>query len=100
MACCKNAKGATGNDERHPPRLIEQEKAKGPKKVLAKKCKHGDIEVKRATIVAAAAECAERGDRGSGVHIGEAQFHLEGRELGTKEIEQAAAEEPTPQIEQ
>jgi hypothetical protein len=33
----------------------------------------------------AAAECAERGGRGSGIQIGESRFHLEGRELGNDE---------------
>ena len=51
-----------------------------------KKRKCVDIEAERATAVAATAECAKRGGRGSGVHIGESQFHLEGRELGTEEI--------------
>ena len=56
-----------------------------------KELKRGDIEAERA-----ATEHATRGGRGSSVHIGEAQFHLEGRELGTNEIEQASVEEPTP----
>ena len=84
MVRCKNA-GGPGNDKRRPPRLTMEQKEKGPKKVLAKKKhKRGDIEAERATIVAAS-KCAERGGRGSGVHIDEVQFHLEGRELGTDE---------------
>ena len=73
MAHCKNVEGGPGDDERHPPHLIEWEKRKGPKKTTTKKkCKRGDIEVERATIVAAAtAECAERGGRGSGIRIGD-----------------------------
>jgi hypothetical protein len=67
---------------------------------MIKKCKRGDIEAERATTVVAAAERAERGDRGSGVHIGEAQLHLEGYELGNVAIEQPAIEEPAPQTEQ
>jgi hypothetical protein len=63
---------------------------------MTKKCKHGDIEAERATTAAAAAERAERGDRGGGVHIGGAQFHLEGCELGNVAIEQPVIEEPTP----
>jgi len=46
--------------------------------------KRDDIEAERAIVVAETAERDERGGRGSRVHIGEAQFHLEGRELGTK----------------
>ena len=45
MAHCKNIGGGSGDDERCPPRLTEQEKAKEPKKTVTKK-KHkcGDIE--------------------------------------------------------
>ena len=72
MARCKNVGGGPGDDERHPPHLTEQEKAKGPKKMVTKKkCKHCDIEAERVAAVAAAAEHAERGGRGSGVHIGD-----------------------------
>ena len=89
MAHCKNIEGGPSDDERCPPRLTEQEKAKGPKKVLAKKKrKLADREAERAAVVAAIAERAERGGRGSGVHIGEIPFHLEDRGLGTEEIEQ------------
>ena len=65
-----------------------------------KKDKHVYIEAERAAAVAAAAECAERGGRGSGIHIGEAQFHLKGQELGTEGTEQSTIEEPTPQLEE
>jgi hypothetical protein len=73
MVCCKNNFGAPpgGDDERHLPRLTKQEKAKRPKKtVTKKKCKRGDIEAQR-VVVAAAAERAERGGRGSGIRIGD-----------------------------
>jgi len=40
--------------------------------MLAKKRKRDDIEAKRVVAVAAAAEHAKRGGKGSGVHIGEA----------------------------
>jgi hypothetical protein len=65
MARFKNVRGGPDDDERHPPRLIDQEKAKGPKKTLAKKKhKHDDIEAERvAAVAAAAAECAERDGR-------------------------------------
>ena len=100
MAHCKNVGGGPGDDERRLPRLTEQEKAKGPKKtVTKKKHKRGDIEEERATTIATVAERAERGGQGSGVRIGEAQFHLKGRELGTKETERLATKEPTPQVE-
>ena len=46
------------------------ENGMGPKKMVTKKKhKHGDTEEERAAAVAAAVECAERGGRGSGVHI-------------------------------
>ena len=72
MAHCKNVGGGPSNDERRPPRLTEQEKAKGLKKTITKK-KHkcGDIEAERAAAVVAAAEHAERGGRGSSVRIGD-----------------------------
>ena len=73
MVHCKNADGGPNNDERRPPRLTEREKAKGPKKTLAKKKrKRDDIEVERAAVIADIAECAERGGRGSGINIGKA----------------------------
>ena len=100
MVRCKNASGGPGDDERHPLGLTAQEKAKGPKKMLVKKKhKRDNIEAERATTVAAVVERAERGGRGSGIRIGEAQFHLKGRELGTKETERLATKEPTPQVE-
>ena len=80
MARCKNIGGGPSNDdERRHPRLTAQEKVKGPKKITTKKKrKRGDIETEKAAAVAIAVERAERGGRGSGVHIGEAQFYLEG----------------------
>ena len=54
MDHCKNIRGGPDNDERRPPRLIEQKKAKGPKNTfIKKKCKRGDIEAERAAAVAA-----------------------------------------------
>jgi hypothetical protein len=66
---------------------------------MTKKCKRGDIEAERATTAVAAAKRAERGDRGSGVHIGGVQFHLDGCEFGNVAIEQLVIEEPAPQTE-
>ena len=72
MARCKNIRGGLGYDgERRPPRLMAQEKWKGPKKTTTKKRKRGDIETKRAAAVDIAAERAERGGRGSGICIGD-----------------------------
>ena len=100
MAQCKNVGSGLGDNESHSPCLTEQEKGKGPKKtIIKKKHKHGDIEVERAALVTAITERAEKGGRGSGIRIGEAQFHLKGRELGTKETERLATKEPTPQVE-
>jgi hypothetical protein len=50
---CKNIGGGPGDGERRPPRLTERGKAKGPKKVTMKKCKHDGIEAERAVVVAA-----------------------------------------------
>ena len=72
MARCKNIGGGPDDDERRPPCLTEQKKGKGPKKTTTKKKhKRGDIEAEIATTVATAVEHAERGGRGSGIHIGD-----------------------------
>ena len=72
MAHCKNVESGLGDDERHSPRLIEQEKGKGPKKTITKKKReHGDIEAEKAAAVATTIEHAERGGRGSSVRIGD-----------------------------
>jgi hypothetical protein len=64
------------------------EVARGKRKKLAvKKRKRTPTEAEIAQVVADAAERAERGGRGSGIHIGEHRFHLEGRQLGTKATE-------------
>jgi hypothetical protein len=44
-----------------------------------KKRKRTPTEAEIAQAVADAAEHAERGGRGSGIHIGECRFHLDGR---------------------
>jgi hypothetical protein len=73
------------------------------KKIAAKKRKRTLTEAKIAQAVADAADLAERGGRGSGIHIGERRFHLEGRQLGTEateEIEDPPAEQPTEETEE
>jgi hypothetical protein len=70
------------------------------KKIAAKKRKRTLTEAELAQTVADAANLAERGDRGSGIHIGERGFHLEGRQLGTEateETEDQPTEEQTVQ---
>jgi hypothetical protein len=49
------------------------------KKLAVKKRKRTPTEAEIAQAVTDAAEHAERGGRGSGIHIGERRFHLEGR---------------------
>jgi phage FluMu gp28-like protein len=49
------------------------------KKIAAKKRKRTLTEAQIAQAVADAADLAERGGSGSGIHIGERRFHLEGR---------------------
>lgn len=72
MVHCKNtfcAPPSGGDDERWPPRLIEQDKAKGQKKVMTKKkSKRGDAD---AEMVAAVVTTVERIERGVGVRIGD-----------------------------
>jgi len=63
MARCKNIRGGPGNKDTGPsPRLTTQQKGKA-KKTTKKKRKFNDVEVERATAVAAAAERTERGIR-------------------------------------
>jgi hypothetical protein len=69
MVCCKNAGGAPSDKDKSPPRLIEVAHGKR-KKIAAKKRKRTPTD---------AADLAERGGRGSWIHIGERRFHLEGR---------------------
>jgi hypothetical protein len=58
--------------------LIEVARGKR-KKIIAKKRKRILTEAELAQAVADAADLVERGGRGSGIHIGERRFHLEGR---------------------
>ena len=72
LARCKNAEGGPSDGESHLPRLMEQEKGNGPKKVIAKKKrKRGDADAETVAAVETAAEHAERGGRGSGIRIGD-----------------------------
>ena len=68
----QECRGGPGDDERHPPHLIEWEKRKGPKKTTTKKKrKRGDIETERAAAVAVTTERGERGGRGTSIRIGD-----------------------------
>jgi hypothetical protein len=58
------------------------------KKISTKQRKRTLTEVKVAQAIADATDLAERGGRGSGIHIGERRFHLEGRQLGTEATEE------------
>jgi hypothetical protein len=97
MVRCKNVGGGPSDEDESPPRVTEV--ACGKRKKLAiKKRKRTPTEAKIAQAVTDAAECAERGGRGSGIHIGERRFHLDDRQLGTaatEGIEDPPAEQPT-----
>jgi hypothetical protein len=100
MVRYKNAGGGPSDGDESPPRLIEVARGKH-KKIAAKKRKRTPTEAEIAQVVADAAELAERD--GSGIHIGECRFHLEGRQLGTEaieEIEDVPAEQPTKDTEE
>jgi hypothetical protein len=86
MVRCKNVGGGPSDRDESPPRVIEV--AHGKRKKLAiKKRKRTPIEAEIAQAIAGAAEHAERGGRGSGIHIGERRFHLDDRQLSTEAIE-------------
>jgi hypothetical protein len=87
MVRCKNAGGAPSDGDESPPRLTEVSRGKR-KKIAAKKIKRTLTEAEIAQAVADAANLAERGGRGSGIHIGECRYHLEGRQLGTEATEE------------
>jgi hypothetical protein len=102
MVRCKNAGGGLSDEDESPPRLTEVARGKR-KKIAAKKRKRTPTEAEIAQAVADAAELAERGGRGSGIHISERRFHLEGRQLGTKateEIEDPPIEQPIEDTEE
>jgi hypothetical protein len=97
MVRYKNAGGAPSDGDESPPRRTEVARGKRVK-IAAKKRKRTLTEAEAAQAVADAAEAAERGDRSSGIRIGESRFHLEGRQLGTKSTEEtvdAPTEQPT-----
>jgi hypothetical protein len=102
MVRCKNTGGAPSDGDESPPRLTEVAHGKR-KKIAAKKRKKTLTEAEIAQAVADAADLTESGVRGSGIHIGERRFHLEGRQLGieaTEETEDQPAEQPTEEIEE
>jgi hypothetical protein len=102
MVRCKNAGGAPSDGDESPPRLTEVARGKR-KKITAKKRKRTLTEAEIAQAVTDAAELAERGGRGSRIHIGERRFHLEGRQLGTEAIEETEdppAEQPIEETEE
>jgi hypothetical protein len=73
------------------------EVARGKRKKLAvKKRKRAPTEAEIAHAIADAADRAERGGRGSGIHIGERHFHLDDRQLGTEATE-GTEDPPTEQ---
>jgi hypothetical protein len=78
MVRYKNAGGAPSDRDESPPHLTEVAYGKR-KKIAAKKRKRTLTEAELAQVVADVADLAERGGRGSGIHIGERRFHLEGR---------------------
>jgi hypothetical protein len=78
MVRCNNVGGGPSNRDESPPRLTEVARGKR-KKIATKKRKRIPTEAEIAQAVADVAELAERGDRSSGIHIGESRFHLEGR---------------------
>jgi hypothetical protein len=64
----KNAGGGPSDGDESPPRVTEVARGKH-KKLAVKKRKRTPTEAEIAQAVADAAERAERGDRGSGIHI-------------------------------
>jgi hypothetical protein len=86
MVRCKNVGGGPSDEDESPPRVTEVAHGKR-KKLAVKKMKRTPTEAEIAQVVADAAERAERGGRGSGIHIGKHRFHLEGQQLGTEGTE-------------
>jgi hypothetical protein len=104
MVRCKNVGGGPSDGDESPPRVTEVARGKR-KKLAVKKRKRRPTEAEIAQAVADAAERAERGGRGSGIHIGEHHFHLDDRQLSTEATEgtkDPPAEQPTkdPPVEQ
>jgi hypothetical protein len=86
MVRYKNVGGGLSDGDESPPRVTEVAWGKR-KKLAVKKRKRTPTETEIAQAVTDAAERAERGGRGSGIHIGERHFHLDDRQLGTEAIE-------------
>jgi hypothetical protein len=102
MVRCKNVGGGPSDGDKSPPRVTKV--AHGKRKKLAiKKRKRTPTKAEVAQAIADAAERAERGGRGSGIHIGEHLLHLDGRQLGTEATEgteDPPAEQPTDDTEE
>jgi hypothetical protein len=77
MVRCKNVGGGPSDGDESPPRVTEVVRGKR-KKLPVKKRKRTPTEAEIAQAVADAAERAERGGRGSEIHIGEHRLHLDG----------------------
>jgi hypothetical protein len=86
MVRCKNVGGGPSDGDKSPPRVTEVARGKR-KKLAVKKRKRTPTEAEIAQAVTDAAERAERGGRGIGIHISERRFHLDNRQLGTEAIE-------------
>jgi hypothetical protein len=102
MVRCKNTGGALSDRDESPPRLTEVAHGKR-KKIAAKKRKRSLTETEIEQALADAADLAERGGRGSDIHINECRFHLEGRQLSTEateETEDQPVEKPTEETEE
>jgi hypothetical protein len=95
MVRCKNVGGGPSDGDESPPRVTEVARGKH-KKLDVKKRKRTPTEAEIAQAIANAVERAERGGRGTGIHIGERRFHLEGRQLGTEATE-GTEDPPTEQ---
>jgi hypothetical protein len=78
MVRCKNIGGGPSDGDKSPPRVTEVARGKR-KKLAVKKRKRTPTETEIAQVIADVAERAERGGRGSGIHIGERRFHLDDR---------------------
>jgi hypothetical protein len=78
MVRCKNVGGGPSDGDESPPRVTEVAHGKR-KKLAVKKRKRTPTDAEIAQAIADAVECAERGGRGSGIHIGERRFHLDDR---------------------
>jgi hypothetical protein len=78
MVRCKNTGGGPSDGDESPPRVTEVARGKR-KKLAVNKRKRTPTEAEIAQAIADAAERAERGGRGSEIHIGERRFHLDGR---------------------